>query len=195
MATTSDFWNPSDRKQFITESATIPRDPTSIVRRLQYQPFSLIWFCSGLYFISFRKRASNTFSSAGQVSSMRITFFTSSDHKTTSGLWSVTHICTGNGMGWRVKSIWSFQSVAPSSRFGLDLFIFCLHLDGAMFPRDETNWINEFPSRTGEELCTFKRAMRWGFMVFKTESCLQEYLLCFKAAGQSDKMWKSEHWE
>ena len=83
-------------KQLSVEYATYPRAPTSIVRRPAAQPASPISCLSCEYRPSLGSRAASMPSSAGQVSSIMITFLSATDQITMSGRSLVATISGGN---------------------------------------------------------------------------------------------------
>ena len=107
------------------EKATKPRTPTSTVRRVQSHS---VWLeiCSTrlLYLRSLRDLALAIPSSAGHVSSIRITFFRDGDQIMMSGRSLVAKISGGKRMLAASKSTKICQSVAPDNRLLLESGVF-----------------------------------------------------------------------
>ena len=125
-------------------------------------------------------------SSAGQVSSIRITFLVRTDHTIMSGHSFVDKISGGNVIWSWSKSTRSFQSAAPWSKEGGKtgfghLVSLAPALTKLIVVKDWAVSFFTFQASTSG----FRAVFRWS----NTESCLQVYLLVSNATMQFVKIW------
>ena len=180
-------------KHFQRELLTNPLTPTSMVNNRGFHFFVLlIWDIRGRYLVCFLTLAASNPSSAGHVSSIKITFWRVWDQITISGRSLVQVISGGKTIFSLSKLAKSSQSVAPSNSDFPDWRFPCLKdffLPAFTKYCDMCLFLSTFGHLLIADMCSCSVVLIWK----RTESCLNVYLFVVRAVLQFDRIWCKVH--